>query len=95
MIQALEEKITQLCETIKAKEDELETRIESFNVQMTCQNVRMSTVLEGLEKAQTENQNLAILMEEMLYSMATTTKTLPEVTENTSKKQVEKLVKLN
>jgi hypothetical protein len=93
MTQELEEKITQLCETIQAKEDELDNSIENFNAQMTCQNARMSTVLEGLEQAQAENRNLTILVEEMLHSMEPT-KGIPE-TENTSKKQVEKLVELN
>ena len=97
MTQALEEKITQLCATIAAKDsrlDELDNKIENFSVQMNCQNARMSTVLENLEKAQTENHDITLLMEELLYSMATS-KFIPGTTENTSKKQVEKLVKLN
>ena len=93
MTQDLKEKITQLCETIESKNkklSDLDNRLENMNM-------RMSTVLENIEKNQTETKNLTLLMEEMLYSLSTT-KSFTETdiaTENTSKKQVEKLVKLN
>lgn len=100
MTRKLEEKFTQLCEAIKATDSkitDLNNKIVTLKDKVNHQNSRISNIMTTLERQAIENQNLTMLLEEMLYALtaAGNFKENTMGTENTSTKQVEKLVKLN